>query len=32
MENHPSPDTLAPKYRRIVPKPSGDAFSEQGKI
>jgi uridylate kinase len=31
MEDHLSPDTLAPKYRRIVLKLSGDAFGEQGK-
>jgi uridylate kinase len=29
MQEHQSPDSLAPKYRRIVLKLSGDAFGEQ---
>ncbi len=30
MEEHLSPDSLAPKYKRIVLKLSGDAFGERG--
>jgi uridylate kinase len=30
MEDHLSPDNLAPKYQRIVLKLSGDAFGERG--
>jgi uridylate kinase len=30
MEDQPAPDNLAPKYRRIVLKLSGDAFGERG--